>query len=911
MVTKVKFPIFIPPRRVKKKKIMVGRKFKDPPFVSPAIYSDAAAQRASRIDYYQAMGKDIKDYAYRQSEKRRLSTTQWGYVTNLLNFWKSVGSKKIVTGQILLRIYEVNKVAALARAPAPTHRDLISLLARPELLLLAYRKIRGNDGAFTKGSWYSEETWETMNEEARAAALHFVELPDGISLASIHFISSLIKKGIYPWGVSRRIYSEKAGTTALRPLTIPPFVDRIVQQCILMILESIYEPWFEVRNRSFGFRPNKGCHDAITALKSGNTNGLTMAVEGDIKGAFNKVDREILVGMLEKRIKDRKFIKLIRERLDYEFTQGTGEDFQRIREKEGTPQGGIESPYLWNIYMMSFDDFIHNELQDYINDLNVAHGYLPNVAKKDQKKTPLNPYGRITKGLLDSYKGQIVRARNMLRLNSLMSCPNNPLVLTKAHIVKYGKQFFKLRKQGITLPCNPIQLDALRQNLYAAVYRRRKIVHRRNFMTNVQPNRALIRLFYTRYADDWILLFNGDLQLGNKLKSLISTWLQVNLKATLSDEKTSVTDLRKQRGHFLGYEITVRKDGWLKYVKIITGKRAQGLLIRGPRALTIPRGRGVKKSEPPGPKGILRRQRTNIKISPDSERLLTRLHIRGYCDRAGFPREMKWLSCLEAFMIVERYNAVLRGLANYYNGYTSYGSSMNRWIYIIRYSCLKTLAQKYKTTIGGIFRRFRTPGDHRGKTIEIPCIIRLTPDIEYIKTWRLLTPTDLKPDTNQKERAAGLANTFLAIENRGRIGNYPLAKDGFPKVTNMGFLDEITWVNARTQASFDMPCAICGKIGDIQMHHIRHVRKRAYALIPTSATWEQVMCLRNRKQLPVCIPCHLKIHNGTFNGPNLRKLSDNRVLHVGSFVHRGYEHHAKSLEEKGWEMVSGPQPGII
>lgn len=165
---------------------------------------------------------------------------------------------------------------------------------------------------------------------------------------------------------------------------------RVVQQAILFVLESVYEPWFEVRNRSFGFRPNKGCHDAIVALKRYETNGLNFAVEGDIKGAFNKVDKNILLGMIGSRIKDRKFINLIRNRLNYKFTTGTGADFQRIHDAEGTPQGGVESPFLWNIYMYSFDEYIHTGLQGYIDTLNKKHGYSSRPKNSDESRTPKN-----------------------------------------------------------------------------------------------------------------------------------------------------------------------------------------------------------------------------------------------------------------------------------------------------------------------------------------------------------------------------------------------------------------------------------------------------------------------------------------------------------------------------------------
>lgn len=81
-------------------------------------------------------------------------------------------------------------------------------------------------------------------------------------------------------GSSRRIWLDKPGSNKKRPITIPPFMDRLVQEAIKMVLVAIWEPDFEKMNRAFGFRPNKSCHDAIVALQSNHTIGLTRALEG-------------------------------------------------------------------------------------------------------------------------------------------------------------------------------------------------------------------------------------------------------------------------------------------------------------------------------------------------------------------------------------------------------------------------------------------------------------------------------------------------------------------------------------------------------------------------------------------------------------------------------------------------------
>jgi hypothetical protein len=109
--------------------------------------------------------------------------------------------------------------------------------------------------------------------------------------------------------------------------------------------------------------------------------------------------------------------------------------------------------------------------------------------------------------------------------------------------------------------------------------------------------------------------------------------------------------------------------------------------------------------------------------------------------------------------------------------------------------------------------------------------------------------------------------SFNRVE-KGQFGNY-LPKEGrMPKVTNEDYLKKVKFVLWRTQASFDLPCSICGSFENVQMHHLRHIRKRSYALIPGDKSYEQVMSLRNRKQIPVCAYCHREvIHKGEYSGP--------------------------------------------
>lgn len=124
----------------------------------------------------------------------------------------------------------------------------------------------------------------------------------------------------------------------------------------------------------------------------------------------------------------------------------------------------------------------------------------------------------------------------------------------------------------------------------------------------------------------------------------------------------------------------------------------------------------------------------------------------------------------------------------------------------------------------------------------------------------------------------------------------------------------IKWVNLRTRAPLDLPCSVCGKAEDVEMHHIRAIRKRKYTLIPEENFWEKGMALRNRKQIPVCKECHIHvIHKGNYTGSKLgalipKVMYENRLVTIESSIHRGRPEtiYYKTLEDKGWKPV---EPG--
>ena len=208
--------------------------------------------------------------------------------------------------------------------------DVYRQLYNPAMYLRSYAKLYNNEGAMTPG--ITEET------------------VDGMSMEKIATIIEAIRQEKWHWTPTRRVLKDKP-TGGKRPLDMPIWSDKVVQDIIRSMLEAYYEPQFS--RHSHGFRPNRGCHTVLHEVGETWT-GTKWFIEGDIKGCCAHIDHTILMHILRANIHDNRFLRLIEGALK----AGYCEEWTYHSSLSGSPQGGIVSPILSNIYMDRFDRFV-------------------------------------------------------------------------------------------------------------------------------------------------------------------------------------------------------------------------------------------------------------------------------------------------------------------------------------------------------------------------------------------------------------------------------------------------------------------------------------------------------------------------------------------------------------------------
>ena len=350
---------------------------------------------------------------------------------------------------------------------------LYRILFNEEMYYVAYQRIYAKEGNMTEGS-----DGKTI---------------DGMSLTRIADLIDLLRKERYQPKPARRVYIPKKNGK-MRPLGIPSFDDKLVQEVTRMILEAIYEGQFE--DCSHGFRPKRSCHTALNKIQKTFT-GAKWFIEGDIKGFFDNINHEILIGILAERISDERFLRLIRKFLK----AGYLEDWTFHNTFSGTPQGGIVSPILANIYLDRLDKY----MVEYIKKFDIG------------STTTRKPFeGRRS---LDFQK---------------------KVAMQKLKTVKDESERKKVVEQLKVIDRTRLQIPSFDE------------------MDN-----GYKRLKYVRYADDFLIGVIGSKEDSQRIKEDIKNFLESELKLELSDDKTLITHSQKA-AKFLGYEVLVNRSNLAK-----------------------------------------------------------------------------------------------------------------------------------------------------------------------------------------------------------------------------------------------------------------------------------------------------------------------------------------------------------
>ncbi len=225
--------------------------------------------------------------------------------------------------------------------------SLIDKVSAPRVLLRAFEQVRKNGGA--------------AGVDHQTIAMYEQRLEQ-----HTEYLARTLKEGSYQPAAVRREWIPKPGSQEKRPLGIPTVRDRVVEKAMQVTIEPIFERDFA--EQSYGFRPGRGCKDALRRVDHLLKEGQTWVVDADLKSYFDTIPHEQLLKRIEEKIADGRVVELIRKYLK----QGVLEDMREWRPEAGTPQGAVISPLLSNIYLDPLDHLLAGsgiEMVRYADDL--------------------------------------------------------------------------------------------------------------------------------------------------------------------------------------------------------------------------------------------------------------------------------------------------------------------------------------------------------------------------------------------------------------------------------------------------------------------------------------------------------------------------------------------------------------
>ena len=518
---------------------------------------------------------------------------------------------------------------------------LFRLMEQPILWYEAYANIYANDGAMTPG--------------VDGTTL------DGFSEARVATIIKRLKDGTYRFKPVRRTYVPKPNGKK-RPLGISSGDDKLVQEVVRNILECIYEPIFE--NSSHGFRPGRSPHTALEHMEKDWT-AVKWIVDMDLRSYFDTIPHDLLVGLLKKKIEDKRFIRLIQAMLD----AGYLEDWTYHTTYSGVPQGSIVSPVLANVYLHELDLFMKNLKEQF---------------ERGERRKANPAYIR--------YSNKIQSLRK------------------KWDILKEKKG----GKEG---------LQDIQRQIKALQRQRRRLPSGDPFDSGYK------RLYYSRYADDYVIGIIGSKADAEEVRQKVRQFIEQSLKLTIAEEKSHIRH-SKQGVIFVGY-----------WIKTYSGDRIVKVKCSNRHT--------TRKSVS---------ERLQLHIPKDRLQKFCLTKRYGNYQTVEALHKPEWNDLSDAEIILA-YNGELRGLANYYALAHDVKRDMGKLAFIWRQSLFKTLANKHKESMNKVARRLKTDEGHA-------LVIHGEKKTRIIKLFRM---KDLKPPAPNNPGIDIPPNTFALTLSRSEL----------------------------------------------------------------------------------------------------------------------------------------------
>ncbi len=653
-------------------------------------------------------------------------------------------------------------------------RNLINLLYIEEIWYTAYQNIYKNKGAFTKGT----DVNDTL---------------DDFSKERIYKIINSLKDMSYECKPSKRINIPKANGKT-RPLSIPCGNDKLIQEACRIILEAIYEPLFS--DTSHGFRPRRSCHTALNEISKWS--GTKWWIEFDIKGCFDNIDHKILYTILEKKIEDRKFLGLIRKIMN----AGYIDDWVYYKTHSGTPQGGIISPILANIYLNKLDEYVKSKC-DTINS---------SISEREKNKRYYELCNDINSRRLSltKYQNKMFIINNYIKDNiEKLNTARTLINIGKQHKAENNRVRLRRISEKIAAELNLLTADIYLLFSYTEIKDKIDILkteiskyetERDN--TKSRNDGEFERLHYVRYADDFVLGYIGNLNQCKLIFEDIKNYIWKELNLEISEEKSKISS-GIDGIKFLSYFIHMPKKNNNEKISYINSS---------------------------GNKVISKRNTIKPIFKVPVENAIKFVEKKQYGSYTENRSDCKpYLQNFDEIEIVKQYNAELRGLFQYYKHAMNAKDIIGKVQWLWQYSLFKTLAAKHKCSVAKVFKNN-------------------------------IVKVDYDKNTKTKTKYVEAHGKKFEIFNLTMVDYINISYVKYEELNDLEYTTQISQRSSSLQKLIMNECQICGKTKEevkLVLHHPNKISNVSKKL----KKWDRTKIMRDRKTIAVCHNCHMKIHH--------------------------------------------------